>query len=99
MLDRSPELRRAAEGDCLRHEYEERQKQLETAVVKRDGLVIRRADIFKASAPHEDGRHPNFTTTTIGYPQIDDPHDARENADGEDRRRVADDDLGDALQL
>src|SRR5205823_4642540 len=69
--------------DCLRDEYAARQKQLDSAVVKRGGLVIRRADLFKAtpsSGPGIGGRYPHFNTTVISYPQIDGPRDEREEA-------------------
>ena len=68
---------RNSSAACLKTEYKERQGQLERAVVQSVGLVIRRVDIFKATAsePHDDGRHPNFTTTEIAYPQIDKPRD------------------------
>jgi uncharacterized protein YecT (DUF1311 family) len=72
---------RSSSTDCLKAEYRERQKELETAAVKSGRLVIRRVDLFKAAAspePHETGAHPNFTTTQISYPQIDNPRDAGE---------------------
>ena len=70
-------------GDCLRDEYRARQRQLESAVVKRGGLVIRRADVFKAAASHgpgSGGRYPRFNTMVVSYPQIDQPRHDREEA-------------------
>jgi uncharacterized protein len=67
--------------DCLKDEYAARQKQLDAAVVKRGGLVIRRVDHFKtapSSAPGSGGRYPGFNTTVVSYPQIDKPRDHRE---------------------
>ncbi len=72
---------RSSSTECLKTEYHERQKELKTAVVKGGDIVIRRVDLFKAAAspePHETGAHPNFTTTQISYPQIDNPRDAGE---------------------
>jgi uncharacterized protein len=69
--------------DCLKDEYAARQKQLDSAVVKRRELVIRRVDLFKAG-PSADagsgGRYAGFNTTAISYPQIDKPRDEREEA-------------------
>jgi uncharacterized protein len=70
-------------ADCLKDEYNARQKQLDAAVVKSGGLVIRRVDLFKAG-PSADagsgGRYAGFNTTVIAYPQIDKPRDDREEA-------------------
>ena len=72
---------RSASIKCLNSEYRARQKQLETAIVKGGDLVLRRVDIFKAARspePHATGRHPDFTTAAIAYPQIDNPREANE---------------------
>ncbi len=70
-----------ASVDCLKDEYRARQKQLDGAVVKRGGLVIRRVDLFKAapsSGAGSGGRYAGFDTTVVSYPQIDRPSDERE---------------------
>lgn len=64
--------------DCLKDEYAARQRQLDNAVVKRGGLVIRRVDVFKAAPSHgpgSGGRYPRFNTMVVSYPQIDQPRD------------------------
>jgi uncharacterized protein YecT (DUF1311 family) len=69
--------------DCLKDEYTARRRQLDSAVVKRGGLVIRRVDLFKAaptSAAGSGGRHAGFNTTVISYPQIDSPSNEGEDA-------------------
>jgi uncharacterized protein len=70
-------------ADCLKREYAARQKQLDSAVVKQGGLVIRRVDLFKAApsaGPESGGGHPGFNTTVVSFPQIDRPRDEREEA-------------------
>jgi len=70
---------------CLKTEYAARQRQLDAAVTRRNDLVIRRVDIFKA-VPSSDagsgGAHAGFSSTMIAFPQIDrpgDPHEIRWN--------------------
>lgn len=81
--------RKAPEGgssrNCLMDEYAQRQKQLDNAVVKTGGLVVRRVDRFSvapSAGPGSGGAHPGFNTTVISLPQIDKPrgeHDAAWN--------------------
>jgi len=67
--------------DCLRDQYAQRQKQVDAAVIRRGGLVMRRVDSFSAATSYlpETAVFP-FNKTTVSFPQIDQPRDASEEA-------------------
>jgi uncharacterized protein len=72
-----------SKDNCLKTEYEKRQKQLDNAAVKAGGMVIRRVDRFSvtySTGRGSGGSHPGFNTTVISFPQIDKPNNARERA-------------------
>ncbi len=69
---------------CLKSEYEERRKRLETAVTVSGGLEFHRVDIYKlrkVDDPKDNsGSHAGFLTTDKSYPRIDLPKNASERA-------------------
>jgi uncharacterized protein len=72
-----------SKANCLKTEYEKRQKQLDNAVMKTGGMVIRRVDRFSvaySAGRGSGGSHPGFNTTVISFPQIDKPSNSGERA-------------------
>jgi uncharacterized protein len=65
---------------CLKDEYANRQRQLEQAVIKRGGIVIRRVDLFTVAPSSGSNPAFKFNTTFVSFPQIDQPRDEREEA-------------------
>jgi uncharacterized protein len=68
-------------ANCLRDLCERRQKQLDSAVVRSENMVIRRVDRYSvtpSAGPGSGGLNPAFNTTTVSFPQIDEPRNEHE---------------------
>lgn len=67
--------------NCLRDLYKQRRERLDGALVKSGNMVIRRVDRFSVASsvgPGSGGLNAGFNTTTVSFPQIDEPRNEHE---------------------